>query len=285
MKLKSNLVKKAMIFAGDQFTWGQGLHYYSNLSSIKIPEYWKFDRSLLTSTHLKFIEKYRFARLVADHFDTVEFVREPNYASNELIIDWFESSFSNNKIVKEDFFVPNIRYEEIGILFFQMTRLERDRITLTVNDVSKFDTIESFIEVHKDFLKQYLDMHNLKLEEWHNQILQDCISRVKLFLQNCENKGINIILSTWPIENINYIKNDSYLNSKLLPITYKNNTYYAFTDLAGDTRYGGVPNSELILSHDMDNFLEGPKDIHFSKLGHRIIAENIIKYIEDKKWL
>lgn len=278
MKLYSNKIKKAIVFAGDQFTWGQGLHYYSNLSTIQIPDYWKFDRSLLTETHLKFIEKYRFARLVADHFGTVEFVREPNYASNDLIIDWFINCFENqNSTLLEGFYTPKISYDEVGILFFQMTRLERDRITID----NKTDTIENFIQTHRELLDKHLLNKNIDFNDWYNDRIRECISRIKSFLQKCESKGIHIILSTWPIENLEFINNDLYLKSKLLPIDYKDKTYFAFTDLAGDTRYGSPPNSELVLSHDIDNFLEGPRDIHLSRLGHRVIADNIIKYIED----
>lgn len=278
MKLKTNKIKKAIVFAGDQFTWGQGLHYYTNLSTIKIPEYWKFDRSILTNAHIKFIEKYRFARLVADHFDTIEYVREPNYASNDLIINWFTCAFENTEPTPvEGFLTPKLHYDEIGIVFFQMTRLERNIIT--INGVK--ETIENFAQQKREFLDNYLDKKNLQFTDWYNQVMFDGVIRVKEFLQKCESKGIHVILSTWNIENLGFINKDSYLKSKLLPIVYKDTTYYSFTELAGDTRYGIPPNSELVLSNDNDNFLEGPRDIHLSRLGHSVVAENIIKYIEE----
>ncbi len=277
MKLKTNKVVKAMVFAGDQFTWGQGLHYYTNLPTIKIPEYWKFDRSILTHAHIKFIEKYRFARLVADHFDTIEYVREPNYASNDLIIDWFTSCFDNDaSTMVEDFNTPKLHYEEIGVMFFQMTRLERNAIIIE----GVKDTIENFVQVRRQTLDAYLDKNKLTFTDWYDQVMSSGVSRIKSFLQKCESHGIKIILSTWNIENLDYINNDSYLQSKLLPIKYKDQTYYAFTELAGDTRYGTPPNSELVLSNDNDNFVEGPRDIHLSRLGHRVIADSIIDYIE-----
>lgn len=278
MKLKTNKIKKAIVFAGDQFTWGQGLHYYTNLSTIKIPEYWKFDRSILTHAHIKFIEKYRFARLVADHFDTVEYVRETNYASNDLIINWFTAAFENSEPTSlEGFVAPKLYYDEIGILFFQMTRLERN--VITIEGIK--DTIENFAQTNRELLDIYLNKHDLQFTDWYNQVMFDGLIRVKEFLLMCESKSIRVILSTWNIENLDFINNDAYLKNKLLPITYNEKIYYSFTELAGDTRYGTPPNSELVLSHDVDNFIDGPRDIHLSRLGHRVIADNIIKYIED----
>lgn len=277
MILKTNKVKKAIVFAGDQFTWGQGLHYYTNLSTIKIPEYWKFDRSILTHAHIKFIEKYRFARLVADHFDTIEYVREPNYASNDLIIDWFTSCFENDTSTSlEGFNTPKLHYDEVGIVFFQMTRLERNAIIIE----GVKDTIENFAQSKREILDIYLDKNELSFTDWYDQVMLEGAVRVKSFLQNCETYGIKVILSTWNIENFQFINNDSYLQSKLLPIKYKDQTYYSFTELAGDTRYGVPPNSELVLSNDDDNFVEGPRDIHLSRLGHKVVADSIINYIE-----
>ena len=54
MEFKENAkVGKGMIFAGCSFTWGQGLYYYSNLSTLKEPPPDCYDSKLLTGSHIR----------------------------------------------------------------------------------------------------------------------------------------------------------------------------------------------------------------------------------------
>ena len=67
-------IYRGMIFAGCSFTWGHGLYYYSNLPTIKEPPPDAYDAKLVNYSHLKFMESVRYPRIVADHFNSFEFV-------------------------------------------------------------------------------------------------------------------------------------------------------------------------------------------------------------------
>ena len=84
---------KGIIFAGCSFTWGQGLHFYSESESLKYPVLGNsFQINHLTNYHLKFIESKRFPRLVSDSLKTVEFVNDRNGGQDNKTIDyWFNS--------------------------------------------------------------------------------------------------------------------------------------------------------------------------------------------------
>ena len=69
-------MKKGMIFAGCSFTWGQGLYYYSNMSTLRQPAPEQYDFKLVTHAHKRFMASLRYPRLVANHFGTFELVKK-----------------------------------------------------------------------------------------------------------------------------------------------------------------------------------------------------------------
>lgn len=291
MRLKNKKFIKGMVFAGCSFTWGQGLNYYNNFpTNVEMP-LGRYDKTKLTASHVKYIKKHRFPRLVADHFNTYEFVRWDNGGSNQDAVEWFHGCFTQ----VENLDTPNanelfgkkpmrIDYSEISHIVFQLTQLERDYITLDINGKLIKDGYLQWISGRKDQLSWYLDKHNLDFDLWCKERLQDSFNNVKRFLMECENKGIQAIVTTWPWENVEYIKKDEWMNDRILPITYKNQISYSFHDMAGGSGYNmhSPPNPELLINFDYDNFREPPTDMHMSKLGHKVIAENIIAYIENK---
>jgi hypothetical protein len=69
---------KGMVFAGCSFTWGEGLHLYSDVCDISYTKNQNFNIHNIKESHKKCIETNRFARKVANHFDTWELCREKN---------------------------------------------------------------------------------------------------------------------------------------------------------------------------------------------------------------
>ncbi len=290
MRLKNETFTKGLIFAGCSFTWGQGLNYYNNFpTNIELP-LGKYDKTKLTSSQVKYIKKYRFPRLVANHFNTFEYVRWDNGGSNQDAIDWFHVCLTQiaNLDTPEANIINGIKpmridYSEISYVIFQLTQLERDFITLEIEGQSIRDGYLQWISERKDQLSWYLDKHNLDFDEWCKARLLDSFNNVKSFLMECEYKGIQTIVTTWPANNLEYINKDKWMQDRLLPLCYKGNTHYTFEDLVGgDGRYNKPDNGELIIIYDHDNFIEPPTDLHLSKLGHKVIADNIIAYIENK---
>ena len=73
---------KGMVFAGCSFTWGEGLHLYSDVCDISYTKNQNFNIHNIKESHKKCIQTNRFARKVANHFDTWELCREKNGGSN-----------------------------------------------------------------------------------------------------------------------------------------------------------------------------------------------------------
>jgi hypothetical protein len=108
--MKTNLnTTKGIIFAGCSFTWGQGLYYYSNMSTLKEPPPDMYDTSLVTTAHLKFMESIRFPRLVSNNFKTFEIVHPDNGGSDDKTCDYWKWCFGYNS-------TPIYHFDEFGYL-------------------------------------------------------------------------------------------------------------------------------------------------------------------------
>ena len=277
MKTKCNNVVKGMIFAGCSFTWGQGLYYYSNLSTLKEPAPFHYDSDIVEQTHIKFMESVRFPRLVANHFKTFELVHPVNGGSHQVAMSWWEKSFSGEKEKSFNFDNFNIDYSDISCLIFQCTQWHRNFFDF------EFQGKQYNIACHKVYEKPYSEIfskwlleQNLSLTEWENLHIKNNIDMIKPFLQEVERHGIKTVILTWPEENVEYIKNDDWLNKRFMRIEYKNKIYDSIYQLMWDKG-----NNDLVISTDYENFEVTPQDKHPSLKCHQVMAENLIKHLEN----
>ena len=273
MKTRSNHVVKGMIFAGCSFTWGQGLYYYSNLPTLKEPAPFLYDGDLVEQSHIKFMESVRFPRLVANHFKTFEMVHPVNGGSHQVAISWWEKSFAG----KKEAGTSKLDYSDISCLVFQCTQWHRNFFEFEYQG-EKFN-----IACHKVYEKPYSEIfskwlieQNLSLTEWENFHIKNNIDMIKPFLQEVEQHGIKTVVLTWPEENVEYIKNDPWLYERFMRIDYKDKTYDSMYQLMWDEG-----NNELVISTDNETFEVTPKDHHPSLKCHQVMAENIIKHLEN----
>ena len=115
---------KGMVFAGCSFTWGEGLHLYSDVCDIVYTKNQNFNIHTIKESHKKCIQTNRFARKVANHFDTWELCRENNGGSNLDNLEFIKKSFGIN----DDYTLqPNSKFDikDISCLIFQITHMER----------------------------------------------------------------------------------------------------------------------------------------------------------------
>ena len=61
---------KGIIFAGDSFTWGQGLYFYSELPRLFYPPFNQYIGDNVTKSHRLFKNTKSFTRLVSNYFNT-----------------------------------------------------------------------------------------------------------------------------------------------------------------------------------------------------------------------
>jgi hypothetical protein len=278
---------KGMIFAGCSFTWGQGLYYYSNLSTLKEPPPDHYNSNLVKSSHIKFMETIRYPRLVANHFKTFEYVHPVNGGANSGAIAWWNDSFNNKgkESWRDGHPVPKIEYEEISHLVFQFTQWQRNNFIIEHRgqryDVPYHSACQ---EPHDKIFAEWLIDRNQTIDEWTENYIQSNITEVKEFLVTCEQHGIKTLVFTWPDELLAYIEKDPWLVERLIKFDYKGTNFRSIEHLMSRTfRHGAEYNAELTIKSDHDSFSVTPQDHHPSKKCHEVMAENIIKRIENLK--
>ncbi len=112
---------KGIIFAGCSFTWGEALELYSEYPTIRYDYYkqehkgYYFPEAVMYQKpgHVKFIESNRFARKVAQHFNTFDLVYPKNGGSLTTMRKFISSSL--------------LEYEgDIEYIVLQFTEILRD---------------------------------------------------------------------------------------------------------------------------------------------------------------
>jgi hypothetical protein len=285
----NNRANKGIIFAGCSFTWGQGLYYYSNLSTLQEPPPDKFDPTMLRRSHIKFMEAHRYPRLVADHFNTYEYVFHNNGGSNKGAVDYwrhslaqqFHESFNEGKVP-----IQNLDYSEVSCVVFQLTQWQRDVFTFTSSD-GRTHTIpfnKTWQDPWSNIWEEYCSSNNIDAGLWMDNFIETkVLKNVKDFLQEVESKGIRTAIFTWPNELVKYILKDKWLSDRFITFDYKNQNYTSIEKLMGTGVMHNRPltNPELTIKWDEENFKVTPKDHHPSLKCHKVIAENIIKFLRD----
>lgn len=268
---------KGLIFAGCSFTWGQGLYYYSDLENQIVMGDCEFNQSNLTDAQIKVKNTLYFPRLVANHFNTFEIVKDTNggseYSSYKFVNSLFDGSLKNHEIN----LYSNFNYDDFEYIIFQTSQIGRNNFKFTHKgiDYSMFVPTNGSIwneEEHKIFLEWLID-NNINYVEWFDIFRKQVFEKLKKFFIFHEEKGIKCRVLCWMDDLIDLIKKDSFMFERFISLGYdgkKYDTIKYLTDL----------NKNLLISNDIENLRVLINDNHPSKKCHRIIADSIIKYIE-----
>jgi hypothetical protein len=109
--------------------------------------------------------------------------------------------------------------------------------------------------------------------EFHQLIMNRDIFQVKQFLQELEQQGIKTYVMSWPHEHIESIKKDPWLSERFITFDYNGTNYRCIEEL--------ITSEKLTIETDTDFFEEPPKDAHPSLKAQQVIADNVIKFIEN----
>jgi hypothetical protein len=293
MKSKENAkAVKGMIFAGCSFTWGQGLYYYSNLSTLQEPPPDQYDPVMVRRSHKEFMKSVRYPRIVANHFNTYELVHPQNGGSNEGAVNWWRSCLKNNNNMHlHGLQLQSYSYDEISHVVFQLTQWQRDQFEFTYKQYPydssppqhfRIPFHETWREPYNVLFSKWCGENKIDLNQFMNNRIRTVIDNVKIFLQECENNGIKASLFTWPAEHISYIKEDPWLAKRFITFDYKGATYESIEDLMDPgTMHSKGRNPELTVKWDEDSFAETPKDHHPSLKCHEVMAKNVISFLEN----
>lgn len=285
IKTLSNRHSPGILFIGDSFTWGQGLYYYSGLSTLsKTDKHGSYIKENITAAQRKFMQAYRFPRLVANYFDTFEFVQERNGGSNiHNIQGWDHTIFngdllSNVEVDKDTLndssewswftstVTPNrISPKEIGLCIFQITETTRDPIY--VDSDTGFMDLKSFMQ--RPEFEGFCKITNTSIDQFLETRKQLSISYVKRFIMKLEEHGIPTLIITYPEDAVQIILADSYLSERFSALPYN----------GSNLNYLAAGAVEKICNDHTFSFDDHPKDQHMSMKSHRIIADILIREI------
>ena len=82
---------KSIIFAGDSFTWGEGLQYYSGEPDVFFPQSHTFNPNKISPKQMQFIINNRFPTIVGNYFKKEALVRADNGGSNTWSLHFLEN--------------------------------------------------------------------------------------------------------------------------------------------------------------------------------------------------
>jgi hypothetical protein len=254
---------KGMVFAGCSFTWGQGLYFYSKMSTLDYSNTNSFSISKVTNAHKRYKDVLRFPRLVANHFETFEIVKHENGGSDEQSIKFINNAFDNVYQVKID-------YDEISHIIFQTSELTRNLFYFNYNNIQH----EGFLDLKNETLYEWMIENNLDLSGIMNQLKEQVFLKIKELFIKYEEKGITCKILCWKDDFITLIKSDSFFNGKFINFEYKNKSYDCIDYLIKTNKGMGIHTDIINLNKVID-------DEHPSKQCHRLIADSIIKHLEN----
>jgi hypothetical protein len=255
-----------IVFAGDSFTWGQGLYYYSKLPGLKIPKTGHYLDTYVTPSHRRFKETKRFARLVANKFETFELVKSGNGGSDYESLEFIDDIF------KKD----GYKYEDISYVIFQTTHFMRNAFEMEIDGESKelyFNNSIMKMQNMHDFFIKWINKNNYTLEDYEKLHIKQIFDKIKNKFIELESNGVKCKIMCWTSEYIDLIKNDEYMFDKFIPIFYDNKNIDCFETFMEDY-------PEMMIKTD-PYFKNTIGDGHLSLNAHKIIANNIINKIEE----
>jgi hypothetical protein len=277
---------KGILFPGDSFTWGEGLHMYSDLPDIKFDEQ-GHDGKNYTPAHVKFIEANRFARKVANHFNTFELTRTANGGSNNMIfefIDKLPEQYKKNNMpaVGSDRVARSVQYrlEDFDYIVLQLTDMFRDDVKFEYKDIIGYCNIKSTESMaYSGFIHYLKDEFNNNINEFMKYYLEKLMNTIIEKFKLYESNGIKrCFIHTWQNEPIPFFQNNPYLNERWIRYEVDDKVYNSIWDLQTNKEL-----KNMTINQD-EFFLKKQIRVHnghTSLEAHNIQAQSIIKKIKE----
>ena len=272
---------KGLLFGGCSFTWGQGLYFYSDLNRLIYPENeFTYKREHLNDAHLRFKDTLRFPRLVANHFNTFEVVKNVNGGSEDETFDFIKTMFEVPRHTQlSHYHLDRFNYDDFDYIIIQLSQIWRNKFKFILDGKEDFAYISAHNNHHGynwENLLRWLTENDETIENVIETLYREQHERFLNEVKYYEDKGIKVRFLTWEEEYYNIVKNDSYLMERFIPLTYKDKTYNTIREMHNE-------NPHLKIKGDVDFFGDNiPDDHHPSKECHRVIADNIIKRLESE---
>jgi len=265
---------KGIIFAGCSFTWGQGLEYYSDLNDKTFVQFdgWP---GITRISHYEYIKNNRFAKQVSTHFNTFDVCRQQNGGSEDQSIKFVMDILNENDSRKPNEF----QKDDFSYLIFQTSEPVRNLYTYTDLNLNVEKTISLKDYVYDMDNPAYSDLTDYinkkfynKFDLFYNDFLEKIFYKIKELFRLCDIAGIKCFILNWRDDYIPLIERN-YMTDKLITFNYNNKNYKCIFDLM----------QHNLEKFDISNDITLPlnKDNHPTPSAHKLIAESIIKKIEE----
>jgi hypothetical protein len=266
---------KGIVFAGCSFTWGQGLYYYSNLSTLKEPGMYRYNDSLVTDAQKRYMEAVRYPRLVANHFNTFEIVSYHNGGSDAVSFDFLKKVFNLVPSgVSAHLFTEVINPKEVEYIVFQTSQPDRNPYYY------EFEGETHLYRLHLpetyDKFHEYLLKNDIPAEVAYQDLVSTTFKKIKECLQFYEGYGIKTLVLHWENEYLEPTFNDPWMKKRLITMEYKGQPYNSIRHLM-------TKNREMEIGEDYRYFITPPADGHPSLDCQRVLADAVIKKINETR--
>lgn len=282
MKPKTDKVIKGMAFAGCSFTWGQGLWYYSNMSTVEHMKDNNYFPHMVSYTHRAFAQSNRYPRLVANHFNSFELCQPFNGGSNSSMLDYWEkvalsdTENENTKITSKNERCPVYNIKDIECFILQFTQWPRSDVEITV-DEKHYSYFQRWDFMNREELfYNWLSENKMDFDTYIHNSKKTDVDKIKEFLLSLQKQGIRVYCLSWPNDLVEYILSDDWLKNTFIRLFYNDKEYTDIETLISE-------NPKLSIRNDTDFFSIPPEDEHPSLKCHRVIADSIIRHIENEK--
>lgn len=260
---------KGMVFAGCSFTHGHGLWAYGDFDELP-----KDDNPLDHKIHAykRFTKSQRFPRLVANHFNRWEFVRENYSGDDENSVGLLHYIFKRKyDILYEEY--TFFDYSDISHVIFQTSYI--DRCSYIYNQDNK--ERERITEIPEEYqIQTLLEWGFENIEDYYNALRKQWYDEIRYIFEILESNGIKCYLFSITDDYLKLMENDSFIKNRFIKMNYDGKEFNTIYDLM---EY----DNSLIIQNDYKNFKTPPLDRHPSLACHKIIANSIIKKIEENE--
>lgn len=278
---------KGILFAGDSYTWGEGLHLYSELPDTKYDEM-GYDGINYTPAHIKFIEANRFARKVANYFNTFELVRFSNGGNNNDIfnfIDELPKQYLKNHMPAggRQEYPRSVEYrlEDFDYIVLQLTDMFRNDVKFKYKDIIGYCNIKSPESIERSGFIHYLkDEFNNDINKFIEYYLQTTMDNIVEKFKLYESNGIKrCFIHTWQNEPIPFLQSNQYLNQRWITYNDGEHNFNSIWDIqsSGKRKNGMSINDDPFFVEKGITVYNG----HTSLEVHNIQSKSIIKKIEE----
>jgi hypothetical protein len=268
-----------IIFCGCSFTWGQGLYYYSELKTIVEPPEYTFEWDLVSPAHKRYMYANRWARLVANHFDTFEIVKNSNGGQESQSLEFLDTIFhrsvnSQPRLDTPFYLNEDYDYSEISYIILQTSIPIRNCFCFKLNGKKyKYELGDPDPRVQNllfDFMKQN---NVVDSDALYDLLIQQQFENLVNAFQFYESKGVKCRILCWQDQYLEYIKENQWMLDRFIKMEYDGVAYDSIYQMA-------LKNKHLWIKTDHQYFGDNPpKDHHPSKECHKVVADAIIKKI------